>query len=117
MTVQKSGILPGLTGTSSRKPDRAPAPIFPILDDVGNDLEVDAAEQRCVFVWAQAGVIQRVASVLSHAFAVVWPAVEYQHGGRREVSGEDAEHPTLVVRREVKEAIPGKHPIKSTGKA
>jgi hypothetical protein len=101
---------------SSGEPNGSPAPGLPIHDRVSDDLEADAAEQFGIFVGAQAGVIERVASILTDCFTVTWPAIEHQHAGRGRVSGEHVEHPTLVIVREVKEAVPGEHTIKPTGK-
>ena len=41
-----------------------PPPGLPILDRMSDDLKADAVEQRCIFVRAQAGVIERVAPIL-----------------------------------------------------
>jgi hypothetical protein len=43
---------------------------LPIFDRVNDDLKVDAAKQRCIFVGAQAGMIERVAPILPYAFAI-----------------------------------------------
>jgi hypothetical protein len=48
-----------------REPDSAATSGFPIVNRVRDDLETDAPEQFGIFVGAQAGVIERVASILT----------------------------------------------------
>ena len=101
---------------NSGEPNGSAAPRLPILYRMSDDLKADAVEQRCIFVRAQAGVIERVASILPNAFTMGWPAIEHQDGRWRGVSSEHVEHPTLVVWPQVKEAIPSKHTVELTGK-
>jgi hypothetical protein len=81
---------------------------------MSDDLKADAVEQRCIFVRAQAGVIERVAPILPNDFTMGWPAIEHQDGRWRGVSSEHVEHPTLVVWSQVKEAIPSDHTVELT---
>jgi hypothetical protein len=83
---------------------------------MSDDLKADAVEQQRIFVRAQAGVIERVTSILADGFAVGWPTIEHQDGRWRGVLGEDVEHPTLVVWPQVKEAIPSDHTVELDGK-
>jgi len=89
---------------------------LPIFESVSNYLEADAAEQCAVFFRAQTGMIERLTSILSDAFSIARAAIEHQYCRRRGVSVEYIEHPTLVIWREVKQAIPAEHGVESTGK-
>jgi len=82
---------------------------------MSNYLEADAAEQCAVFFRAQTSMIDRLTSILSDAFSIARPAIEHHYGRRRGVSVEYVEHPTLVIWREVKQAIPDDHGVGSTG--
>jgi hypothetical protein len=88
---------------------------LPILDRVRDDLKSNAIKQRGVFVGVQASMIERIAPILPDAFAMGWPAVKHQRGRWRGVSREHAEHPALVVWREVKQTVPRKYTVESAG--
>jgi hypothetical protein len=114
--LRNSKILHYPIRANSGEPNGSAAPGLPILDRMSDDLKADAVEQRCIFVRAQAGVIERVAPILPNAFSMGWPAIEHQDGRWRGVSSEHVEHPTLVVWSQVKKAIPSKHAVELTGK-
>jgi hypothetical protein len=115
-SVENPRILHHPIRANSSEPNGSAAPGLPILDRMSDDLKADAVEQRCIFVRAQAGVIERVAPILPNAFTMGWPAIEHQDGRWRGVSSEHVEHPTLVVWSQVKEAIPSEHTVELTGK-
>ena len=64
----------------------------------------------------QTGVVERVPSVVADGFAVGGARIEHEHGRPGAVGGEDVEHEPLVVGAEVKEAVPGEHPIERPAK-
>src|SRR5262249_26034022 len=69
-------------------------------------------EQRAVLEGIEATVIQRFALERADRFAVLRAAGEHQRGVGRGMGAEDWEHGALVVRPEMKEAVPASNPSK-----
>ena len=78
-----------------------------IFDDMRGDIEAVVAEQRAVLGSIEAGVIQRLAAEGADRFAMPRAAGEHQGGVRGGMFSEDGEHPALILRTKVKEAVPG----------
>lgn len=61
-------------------------------------------------------MVQGIASIRAHGLAVTEAGIEHQNGGWRRVRGKYAKHGPLVFVPEMKEAVPGQHPVKSPAK-
>ena len=61
-------------------------------------------------------MIERVAAVAADGLAIARAAIEHQDRRRGAVRGEHLEHETLIVRLEVKEAVPGQDAVEPGAK-
>ena len=75
-----------------------------------HNIEPGGIEQGSIFARVQAAVIQRIPLQLADCASLFAAACEHQSGARRGMGLEPREHRTLIVGREVKEAIPGEQP-------
>lgn len=88
------------------EPDGA-LPARRVRDGVGDDVEAVVAEKVTIFGLVEACVVERFTLVAPDLLTGRWTTVEQQNRTRRGMPGEGREHPSLIMRREVKEAVPG----------
>ncbi|WP_249141517.1 hypothetical protein [Bradyrhizobium liaoningense] len=109
------GQKPSLRLATSTQPRRPPSGRR-IVCDMQDHLKAGRRGERFILGGRQARVVQRIAAVFADDFAVMRSGVEHQPGTAGRVVGEDSEHPPLVVRVEVKEAIPSKDAVEAPTK-
>jgi hypothetical protein len=66
-----------------------------------------AIEKQPVLGWVQAGVIERIASLITDRFARRWATREHEGGARSGMLTKYRKHAPLVVGAQVPKAIPG----------
>jgi hypothetical protein len=74
---------------------------------VSDDIEAMGVQQRSVFIRVQTRVIERFASKLAHRDPMGGPTRKHQCRTRRRMRPENRKHLTLILRTEVKKAVPG----------
>src|SRR5690242_1150186 len=77
-----------------------------IFRDVGEDSESVLSQQRFVFQRGKAGMVQRLAVILSDRFTMHCSGGEQEQGVRRSVFAEHRKHFALIGVVEMKKAVP-----------
>lgn len=101
-----------LTAATSRQIDRRPTTAL-VVDRMCDDLKATASKDHPILLKCQAGVIKRLATETSKRFPTVWPRRKHQDGLFRCQAHACFKDNLLVIRRQVKEAVPGDQAIKS----
>src|SRR5689334_13677931 len=83
------------------------APAACVLDSVDDHIKANASEIEPILRGGQARVIELLTMPAAKGFPMSGPAGEEECGPRLGVIAENREHGPLVLRREVKEAVPG----------
>jgi hypothetical protein len=77
-----------------------------VFGGVGHDIEAIAAEQQAVLAGTEARVIERLSLERADRFPEGWAAREQQRRTWQGMVTEDRKHQALLVRSQVKEAVP-----------
>ncbi len=101
-----------LAAATSCQIDRRPTTVL-VVDLMCDDLKATASKDHPILLKCQAGVIKRLATETSKLFPTVWPRRKHQDGLFCCQAHACLEDNLLVVRRQVKEAVPGDQAIKS----
>jgi hypothetical protein len=93
------------------KPDCAVADR--VFDDMRDEVETVFCKQGTVFFGHQTGMVELFAAELPYRFAVRPATGEDQRGPGGGVGVENRKHGPLVVRRQMKQAIPGQDSVET----